>query len=50
MYNETKLERIQKPTESDSEFLVELDLLNDSETSSEDTEDIQEEVPTDSTA
>ena len=48
-FNETKLEKVPKTNEPDTEFLVELDLSNDSETSSKDTEDIQEELPTDNT-
>jgi len=42
--------KIQKPTNPDTEFLVELDLSNDSETSSKDTEDIPVGLPTDNTA
>ena len=49
-FNEIKQERVQKPSEPDPEFLVELDLLNDSEMFSKDTEDKQEETPTDSIA
>ena len=49
-FNEIKQERVQKTSEPDPEFLVELDLLNDSEMFSEDTEDKQEETPTDSIA
>ena len=48
-FNEIK-EKVQKLTKPDTEFLVELDLSYDSETSSKDTEDVQEDLPTDSTA
>lgn len=48
-FNETKLEKVKKTTEPDTELLVELDLSNDGETSSKDAEDIQEELPTDDT-
>ena len=49
-FNEIKLERILESNEPDTEFLVELDLSNESEASSKDTEDIQEELPNDNTA
>ena len=47
-FNEIK-EKVQKLTKPDTEFLVELDLSYDSETSSKDTKDVQEDLPTDST-